>query len=231
MQKEIVIAGQRIGYTLERKRVKNINLRIRPDGSVYVSAAPFVPQSAIDRLILSNAQAVLAGIRRAEEIKARAGGDGEALIFGVRYPVEVCAGKKNTAELTPSTVRVTLKDVQDEAARGRALDKLLREECVRAVTDCCERVYPRFRDMGVAWPEIRFRRMTGRWGSCQPSRGVITFATGLVHARAECTEYVVTHEFCHFIHPDHSPAFHALMTRLMPDWRARKKLLNETPIV
>lgn len=65
MQKEIVIAGQRIGYTLERKRVKNINLRIRPDGSVYVSAAPFVPQSAIDRLILSNAQAVLAGIRRA----------------------------------------------------------------------------------------------------------------------------------------------------------------------
>ena len=76
--------------------MKNINLRIRPDGSVYVSAAPFVPQSAIDRLILSNAQAVLAGIKRAEEIKARAGDDGEALIFGVRYPVEVCAGKKKT---------------------------------------------------------------------------------------------------------------------------------------
>ena len=28
--------------------------------------------------------------------------------------------EKNTAELTPSAVCVTLKDVQDEAARGRA---------------------------------------------------------------------------------------------------------------
>ena len=30
--------GLDICYTLERKNVKNLNLRVRPDGSVYVSA-------------------------------------------------------------------------------------------------------------------------------------------------------------------------------------------------
>jgi predicted metal-dependent hydrolase len=37
---------------------------------------------------------------------------------------------------------------------------------------------------------------------------------------------VVMHEFTHFIQPDHSTAFHALMTTLMPDWKERKKRLN-----
>ena len=67
MQKEIMLRGERVEYTLERKRVKNINLRIRPDGSIYVSAARGVPQPAIDRLILSNADYILEHRRRAGE--------------------------------------------------------------------------------------------------------------------------------------------------------------------
>lgn len=42
----------------------------------------------------------------------------------------------------------------------------------------------------------------------------------------EAVEYVVLHEYCHFIHPDHSKAFYSLVEKLMPDWRQRKKLLS-----
>lgn len=38
-------------YELERKRVKNINMRICPDCSVYVSANNGVPQSAIEAFL------------------------------------------------------------------------------------------------------------------------------------------------------------------------------------
>ena len=48
----------------------------------------------------------------------------------------------------------------------------------------------------------------------------------LIETPVCCIEYVVMHEFCHFIHPDHSRAFHALMTGMMPDWKQRKQLLN-----
>ena len=40
-----------IEYTLERKKVKNINLRIKNDGRVYVSAAPVVPLSVIEKFV------------------------------------------------------------------------------------------------------------------------------------------------------------------------------------
>ena len=34
----ILLGGKEIQYNLERKKVKNINLRIKPDNSVWISA-------------------------------------------------------------------------------------------------------------------------------------------------------------------------------------------------
>ena len=73
---------------------------------------------------------------------------------------------------------------------------------------------------------IRIHPMKTRWGSCNCKKGTLNFNLYLVDQPIECIEYVVMHEFAHFVHPDHSPAYHALMTRLLPDWKARKKILN-----
>ena len=40
-----------LAYTLTRKRVKNINLRVHPDGRVSVSAPPRVPLAAIEAFL------------------------------------------------------------------------------------------------------------------------------------------------------------------------------------
>ena len=41
-----------------------------------------------------------------------------------------------------------------------------------------------------------------------------------------CIEQVILHELLHFVHPNHSPAFYALLTQLMPDWKERKQRLE-----
>jgi predicted metal-dependent hydrolase len=41
-----------------------------------------------------------------------------------------------------------------------------------------------------------------------------------------CIDYVVAHELCHLKHPNHSPAFYALLAQVMPDWRRRKERLE-----
>ena len=45
-------AGQ-TEFELERKRVRNVNLRVRADGSVYVSAPQRVPLAEIERFVAS----------------------------------------------------------------------------------------------------------------------------------------------------------------------------------
>ena len=42
-----------IEYTFERKEVKNINLRIRHDGNVYVSASVKTPVETVENFIIS----------------------------------------------------------------------------------------------------------------------------------------------------------------------------------
>ena len=42
-----------------------------------------------------------------------------------------------------------------------------------------------------------------------------------------CIEYVVLHEFVHFLQADHSKRFYALMTMFMPDWESRARLLEK----
>ena len=41
-------------------------------------------------------------------------------------------------------------------------------------------------------------------------------------------KYGVMHEFCHFVHPNHSKQFYAFLTMLMPDWKQRKETLDKS---
>lgn len=80
--------------------------------------------------------------------------------------------------------------------------------------------------MGVAVHALRWRDMRSRWGSCRPDTRDLTLNLRLGAFPPECVELVVVHELCHLRHPDHSPAFYADMTRLLPDWKAREQQLR-----
>lgn len=76
---------------------------------------------------------------------------------------------------------------------------------------------------GTTW---KLRRMKTRWGVCNWAKRHITYAVMLAGKSRELVEYVVVHEFTHFDVHGHGPRFRALMDIRLPDWKARKKLLN-----
>lgn len=82
---------------------------------------------------------------------------------------------------------------------------------------------------GAQRPEIRTQWMKQRWGSCTPG-GVMTINVELVKAPVHCVDYVLMHELCHLVHPNHSPEFYRLLTILMPDWEKRKARLERVTI-
>ncbi len=170
-----------VAYTLERKRVKNINLRIRADGSVWASASRRVPGAAVDAFVASRAGWIA---RQQTVLAARAAaGRGEALP-------------------TPG-------------------------EALALFETASKRIFPLFAQrLGGRLPELRVRAMTSRWGVCHPQKRRITLALQLAAKPPELVEYVVLHEYCHFVHPNHGPAFWALLEGYMPDARARRRALR-----
>lgn len=59
-------------------------------------------------------------------------------------------------------------------------------------------------------------------------KGIVTLDERLLEALFNCIEYVVMHEFCHFVHPNHPKQFYAFLTMLMPDWKQRKETLDKS---
>lgn len=58
----VTVGDRKITYELARKKVKNINLRIKPDGTVHVSASTAVTIAVIERFIRERADFILGAI-------------------------------------------------------------------------------------------------------------------------------------------------------------------------
>ena len=68
MKKQIELLGRQLEYELQRKKVKNINLRIKPEG-VFVSANRLVPQYVIDAFLKERAGFIFAAMERTAGIE------------------------------------------------------------------------------------------------------------------------------------------------------------------
>ena len=173
-----------IAYTLTRRRVRNINLRVRADGSVAASAAVRVPVSYVDAFVAARADWVRSAQARAAVRRER-----------------------EEAE------RPELPAKADALAHMQAL---------------CRVYYPQFAAScpGRRMPKIAVRDMTTRWGSCSLRTGTLAFARRLCVMPLAAQEYVVVHEFTHFLQPDHSHRFYQQLAMFMPDWEERKRILE-----
>jgi predicted metal-dependent hydrolase len=80
--------------------------------------------------------------------------------------------------------------------------------------------------LGVKVTTLAYRNMKSRWGSCQPATGRVCINVRLALYPPECLEYVVVHELCHLLEPNHGPGFKTLLTKVMPDWKQRDRTLN-----
>lgn len=56
-------------------------------------------------------------------------------------------------------------------------------------------------------------RQNTRWGSCTPATGAVRLSHRLSEFPGWVLDYVIVHELAHLVHPNHSPAFHALVAR------------------
>lgn len=231
MTKKIVLNSRDFEYSLTRKKVKKINLRIKPDGTLHVSANRFVSIGTIEAFLVSNADRIIKAVDRFAEIAKKRPNEkvyenGERFsILGENKVLEIYRGKKNGAEIRGQNLSISVKDETDKELIKKVLEGFKKELCEKVVREICDAVFPIFEAKGIAYPKLKFRNMKTRWGSCQPKKRILTFNTKLVEYPRDAIEYVVMHEFAHFLHPDHSKSFYATLTSLMPDWKRRKEML------
>ena len=183
MEKRIVVYGKELNYNLQYKPVKNINLRIKPDCSICVSANRKVSVKVIEKFIQSKADFIFNVLERFENMQ-----------------------------------------------KNPPMYYFNEEEVKKIIMEISEEVYPYFKNTVVTFPDIIFKRMTSRWGSCNPGKNRLTFNINLQFAPYECIRYVVLHEFVHFLQFNHSNKFYKELEKVCPDWKNLRTKLKEINI-
>lgn len=235
--KRMVLAGdQEISYVLERKQVKNLNLRIKKDGSVFVSANDIVPFEEVDEFVCNKASYILDAIKRFNEIalykpQPKQYVSGETFYLqGRGLRLQVSQAAKDSISSDGVYIYLKVKDVNDFEKKRRMVNRFLDNQCKAIFGEVMDELYPLFKKYGIEKPTLRIRDMETRWGSCLAKKGIVTLNKRLLEAPRNCIEYVVMHELCHFMHPNHSKYFYAFLSMLMPDWKERKQFLDKTAV-
>lgn len=224
MSQEWIMDGQSV--IVQRKRIKNIYLRVLPDGALQVNAPMRTDDNRI-RAFICDRQAWIARQRSRLSLLSApchyATGDaapffGETLMLLVE-PHTGRAGVKRSG----GTLVMRIAPDADEAARKRALDAWYRIELrkrAETLLPICEST------VGKRAGALTIRDMTTRWGSCNCKTARITLNLRLVEKPPACLQYVITHELCHLYEANHSERFWARMDGYYPDWRRVRKLLR-----
>lgn len=79
--------------------------------------------------------------------------------------------------------------------------------------------------MGLKYGRISITGAKTRLGSCS-SKGNISYSYRLMLCPESAREYVVVHELAHLVEMNHSKSFYAIIEKILPDYKERKRMLG-----
>ena len=69
---------------------------------------------------------------------------------------------------------------------------------------------------GFRYHRVTIKHNTSNWGSCS-AKGNINLNLNLMRVPVPLQDYILLHELTHLRHPDHGPAFHAELERMLTE--------------
>jgi hypothetical protein len=209
-----------------RKRVKHLNLAVvAPEGRVRISAPYRTADHEIADFVGSKREWI---DRHRDRLRRTAPAPivtaSQQRIWGEPHEIVIATSTRAHASLDRhGRLVVRVPPGADAAVRRGAVDRWLRREVAAALPRLEARWAPA---LGVEVASWTIRRMSTRWGTCNPPAHRITLNLELAAEPPEYLEYVVVHELVHLREPGHGTRFGRLMDRSLPDWRRLRADLN-----
>ena len=231
--RKITLGNREISIEFERKRVRNINVRVRRDGSLYCSLPYYVSVKEAEAFIVSKQDYLLKAIDNVTgEEKAKSLSrqyiDGETfLVLGKQMTLHVVKGAKNICRAENGIITLEVTDPDNFRSKYMTYEKWRRSVIRSVIVNYCNEIYPLFERRGVKPPrKVTLGEYKSFWGECFSKRGELKFSYRLFEKDLELIRYVVVHEFAHFIEPNHSSRFWDVVREIVPDYKELRKRLN-----
>lgn len=178
-----IVKYHNLEIEIEKKNIKNIHLRIYPDGRIYLSS----PEKITNEYLLE---------------------------FIKKKEKWIC-DKRKIMEQMPKQNQI------------KEVDKGIISEYRKILNEKIPFFIQKWQPiMGVEVYEYHIKNMTTRWGSCNRVAHRIWISLNLAKLPEECLEYIIVHEMNHLLVAGHGMDFKENMSRFLPDWKQRDRMLR-----
>lgn len=206
--------------------MKNLRLRVKSDGNVYVSAPYGIPVKAIDEFVESRAEWIAEQRKHFAEIeppKPVTLSDGSLItLFGRQYTICTVLGSgeayyENDKLIVPLDGRKNI-----EAVVLEFMGKKCRHYCTEAV-----KIYLARAGYKGVTPRLEFKYLKSRWGSYNMIKNTITFNLALCKLSGKFIKYVAAHEVTHIFVHNHSKDFYNFGETIFENFLKTDRELNK----
>lgn len=208
--KELIYQGKTYPIIIIRKHNKNTYIRIKEE-NIVVTTSYLMPRIKITKLIEENRKSIERMLDHSLKNKEK---NKHFYLLGKEYQVIL-----NSKYQEPK-----LEEDKIYSVNQKELEKFLQEYKENLFSLHLEKCYAMFTEK-IPFPKLKYRNMTTRWGVCNTKTKTITLNNELLRYEIECLDYVIIHELCHLLVPNHSSQFWHYVEKYCPNYKEiRKKL-------
>lgn len=232
----IQYGNRNINYEIKKgNRIKTVAIHINPTGYITVLSPQSLDEEKIRMILHKKARWI---IEKQEQIKKnRNSNSGKQFVSGESFPylgryyrLKVMKSITETEEkcrMVGGRLAVEVNGKSDSENGRTAIKKALMDWYLQHAEEKIRERASRFARLIGRWPaSIKIKNQEKRWGSCSRT-GIIRFNWKIIMAPISIMDYVIVHELCHLISPQHSSRFWQKVQSVIPDYKKRRDWLKE----
>jgi predicted metal-dependent hydrolase len=223
--------SQNITFALEYSPRKTLAIEVHPDSSILVKAPTDATIESIESKVIHRAAWIARQQRQFDRyapalpIPEYVSGEGYRYL-GRQYRLKLIENSIYKIRIWQGRLEFNTPTPFDREHVERSISNWFRDRAMAIFLEryqyCTRLVAPYSIEHNIGF---ELRTMSKRWGSCTPT-GRIFLNPLLISASKDCIDYVIIHELCHLLFPNHSSSFYRLLASILPDWSHRKQKLN-----
>ena len=214
---------------IQRKKVKNINLRVYPNLDIRASVPENMEMSSIKRMIISKEEWLNERLKKYEEqirlTKRKYISGEDHYLNGKRYILKVVDSN------APSIKKENAKSLVMYVRKSSSIEnkeKLMNSFYKEQLSLKINKYLPELESIiKVKSNGYSIRKMKNKWGSCNKDTKTLIFNVDLAQKKDAEIKYVIVHELLHLIEKKHNEHFRELMEFYCPKWEQYHNSLNK----
>lgn len=213
---------------------KTIAIVVDEKAEVSVAAPFYISKRDVHAFVRQKSEWISRKVEDAERNKRRVNKKkfehGEIFQFlGKRYKLEACEADIKRGKIEFDGIKWSIfipANLTIKESRLFVRDKLFGWYRSQAEEILGGRIFHYSRIIGVEPRKIAVKAQKRLWGNCNYNLETIHLNWQIILFPLEIVDYVVVHELCHLIVPNHSSRFWKKVEKFLPDFKQRRKWLK-----